>query len=104
VKSIVGRFLEHSRIYFFENGGENEVYVGSPDLMPRNLDRRVEILFPIIDKSLVCRLRDSVLETYLADDVKARIGKPDGTYEFHPVTGANGMDSQQWFIEHRSAW
>jgi polyphosphate kinase len=104
VKSIVGRFLEHSRIYFFENGGENEIYVGSPDLMPRNLDRRVELLFPVIDRRLVCRLRDSVLEKYLADNVKARIGRPDGTYDFSPVTGPDAMDSQEWFIEHRSRW
>jgi polyphosphate kinase len=102
VKSIVGRFLEHSRIYYFENGGENEIYMGSPDLMPRNLDRRVELLFPIIDKQIVGRLRDSVLEKYLADNFKSRTGKPDGTYDFQPVTGPKSMDSQAWFIEHRS--
>jgi polyphosphate kinase len=104
VKSIVGRFLEHSRIYFFENGGENEIYVGSPDLMPRNLDRRVELLFPILDKKLVCRLRDWVLEKYLSDNVKARTGRPDGTYDFAPETGAQAVDSQEWFIEYRSQW
>lgn len=102
VRSIVGRFLEHSRIYFFENAGINEIYVGSPDLMPRNLDRRVELLFPIINKALVSRLRDSVLAKYLADNVKSRTGRPDGPYEFTPVKGAKALDSQDWFIKHRS--
>jgi len=102
VQSIVGRFLEHSRIYFFENGGDNEIYVGSPDLMPRNLDRRVELLFPIDDNALMCRLRDSVLSKYLADNYKSRIGKADGAYDFKPVTGPKSVDSQAWFIEHRA--
>src|SRR5450755_4976214 len=61
VISVIGRFLEHSRIYYFRNGGDEEVYAGSADLMPRNLDRRVEILFPIEDPCLVRRIRDEIL-------------------------------------------
>jgi polyphosphate kinase len=102
VKSIVGRFLEHSRLFYFENGGDEEIYMGSADLMPRNLDRRVEILFPILDAAIVRRLRDSVLKKCLSDNHKARIGKPDGTYEFMPINGAGSVDSQAWFIRHRA--
>jgi polyphosphate kinase len=101
VRSIVGRFLEHSRLYYFENGGKEEIYMGSADLMPRNLDRRVEILFPIVDPGIVRRLKDSILEKCLADNRKARIGNPEGTYDFEPVEGAGAVDSQAWFIEHR---
>jgi polyphosphate kinase len=101
VKSIVGRFLEHSRLYYFENGGKEEIYMGSADLMPRNLDRRVEILFPIVDPAIVRHLRDSVLEKLLEDNSKARLGKPEGTYEFAPINGAGAVDSQAWFIQHR---
>jgi len=102
VKSIVGRFLEHSRLYYFENGGQEEIYMGSADLMPRNLDRRVEILFPILDAAIVRRLRDSVLAKCLEDNSKARIGKPEGTYELPPVDGVRSVDSQAWFIHHRA--
>jgi polyphosphate kinase len=80
VRSIVGRFLEHSRIYFFGNGGNEEVYVGSADLRPRNLDRRVEVLAPIGQSSLIRRLRDEILTLYLADNVKARELLSDGRY------------------------
>jgi len=80
VASIVGRFLEHSRVFFFRNGGAEEVYLGSADLMPRNLDRRVEVLFPVRDVELVRHLRDEVLETYLRDNVRTRTMRPDGTY------------------------
>ncbi len=102
VKSIVGRFLEHSRLYYFENGGNEEIYMGSADLMPRNLDRRVEILFPILDAAIVRRFRDSVLKMCLRDNRRARIGKPEGTYEFAPIDGAGSVDSQEWFIRHRA--
>jgi polyphosphate kinase len=80
VRSIVGRFLEHSRIYFFGNGGQEEGYIGSADLRPRNLDRRVEVVAPILNPSLVRRLRDEVLALYLADNVKARELQSDGRY------------------------
>lgn len=102
VRSIVGRFLEHSRLFYFYNGGNEEIYLGSADLMPRNLDRRVEILFPVISPSIVRWLRDVLLEKYLSDNVKARLGKSDGTYEFNPVKGAGAFDSQAWFIRHRA--
>src|SRR5580704_8459302 len=103
VKSIVGRFLEHSRLYYFGNGGKEEIYMGSADLMPRNLDRRVELLFPIHDAAIVRRLRDSVLKKCLADNSKTRLGRSNGTYEFMPVEGAGSVDSQAWFIEHRAS-
>jgi polyphosphate kinase len=103
VTSIVGRFLEHSRAYYFRNGGNEEIYVGSADLMPRNLDRRVEILFPIQDPRLVRYLRDHVLATYLADTVKARLLRADGTYErVKPSPAEVPLDSQQWLIDHRA--
>ena len=72
-RSVVGRFLEHSRIYWFRNGGDEEILLGSADLMPRNLNRRVEILFPVLDAGIRRRLRDEVLATYLADNQKTRV-------------------------------
>jgi polyphosphate kinase len=84
VTSIVGRFLEHSRIFYFNNGGKEEVYLGSADLMPRNLNRRVEVDFPVQDPKLVRYLRDEVLETYLREVVKARHMNSDGTYSRDP--------------------
>ncbi len=100
VTSIVGRFLEHSRIYYFRNGGKEEIYLGSADLMPRNLDRRVEILFPVEDARLIRQLRDLVLATYLADNVKARQMLSDGTYHrVQPAPGQPRMDSQAWLIK-----
>jgi polyphosphate kinase len=80
VISIVGRFLEHSRIYYFRNNGDDQIYVGSADLMPRNLNRRVEVLFPIEELRLIKFLRDEVLAIYLHDKVKAREMQPDGLY------------------------
>ena len=80
VVSIVGRFLEHSRIYYFRNGGEEEIYIGSADLMPRNIDHRVEALFPLEDQHLVQRVRDEVLAVHLADNVKARRMLSNGSY------------------------
>jgi polyphosphate kinase len=98
VRSIVGRFLEHTRIYYFGNSGEEEIYSGSADLMPRNLDRRVELLFPVLDPSLIRVVRDVILDRYLADDRRARIERPDGTYE----SGRGSMDAQAWFLSHRT--
>ena len=76
VRSIVGRFLEHSRIYYFGNDGDEQIYSGSADLMPRNLDRRVELLFPILNQKIVRYLKDVVIEKYLADTRKARFANP----------------------------
>ena len=78
VRSIVGRFLEHSRIFWFHNGGNEEVYLGSADLMARNLDRRVEILFPVLDQKLVHKLRTDVLAPCLGRHCKARVMAADG--------------------------
>src|SRR5437868_7705807 len=80
VRSIVGRFLEHSRIYYFANAGEEEIYIGSADWMPRNLYERVEVLFPIQQEGLRDRIRREILEVYLADTAKARFLQRDGTY------------------------
>src|SRR5262249_22694369 len=81
VRSIVGRFLEHSRVYYFRNGGNDKVFCGSADLMPRNLDRRVEAIFPVEDPRLASYLRESLMEVQLKDNVKARILTPEGTYK-----------------------
>ncbi len=80
VRSIVGRFLEHSRIFYFANGGEDEIYLGSADWMPRNLYERVETLFPIKDSMLKQRIRGEILEAYLADNMQARVLQSDGSY------------------------
>src|SRR6202140_1717647 len=80
VRSIVGRFLEHSRIYFFANGGQEEVFLGSADWMPRNLYERVEVLVPLADEFLRERVRHEILDSYLADNRKARILLKDATY------------------------
>jgi polyphosphate kinase len=99
VVSIIGRFLEHSRIYYFHNGGADEVYAGSADLMPRNLDHRVEIIFPVSDPKLVKRLKAGILDRYLQDEKNARIMLPDGTYQ-RRKTSPESPDSQAYFIEH----
>ncbi len=80
VISILDRFLEHSRILYFHNGGDPEIYSGSADWMPRNFRRRAEILYPIEDRGLKTRIIDEILMTYLSDNVKARVMQPDGSY------------------------
>jgi polyphosphate kinase len=80
VRSIVGRLLEHSRIFHFENGGEPEIFLGSADWMPRNLFERCEVVFPVRDPLAKARIHDEILAAYLADTVKARLQQPDGTY------------------------
>jgi polyphosphate kinase len=82
VRSIVGRYLEHSRIFYFENGGKPEIYLGSADWMPRNLYERVEVLFPLKDELLRQRICQEILPAYLADNVKARILGSDGEYTY----------------------
>ncbi len=98
VRSIVGDFLEHSRVFYFENAGNSEVYCGSSDWMPRNLLRRVEIMFPILDEKLKERVI-YILETLLADTVKARIELPDGTYERIDKRGKDLICAQEVFCE-----
>ena len=80
VRSIVGRFLEHSRIFHFSNGGNNEIYLGSADWMPRNLFERCEVVFPVRDPVALARIHEEILPAYLADTLKARLQQPDGSY------------------------
>ncbi len=99
VTSIVGRFLEHSRIFYFRNGGQEEVYLGSADLMPRNLNRRVEVDFPVQQKNLIRLVRDEILGTYLKDEAKARHMMPDGKYVRDPdFDKKNALNSQETFL------
>jgi polyphosphate kinase len=98
VRSVVGRFLEHSRIYYFANGGEAELYTGSADWMPRNFDRRVEVLAPVKDVQLKAQLKQ-ILDIYRSDNVKARRLMPDGSYErVTPSLGEKSINSQTYFI------
>jgi polyphosphate kinase len=101
VRCLLGRYLEHARIYYFANGGEAEIYCGSADLMPRNLDRRVETWFPIQAPELKRRLLDEILAIEMADTVKARVLCPDGTYQrVLPAEGEQPLEAQRWFMEH----
>ncbi len=101
VRSLVGRFLEHSRIFFFGNNGHEEIFMGSADMMQRNLDGRVETLFPIEDPLLREAIREDVLKIILADTVNASELLPDGRYvHVHPREGEPPLDSQAWFIDH----
>lgn len=102
VTSVVGRFLEHSRIYYFRNGGQERIFCGSADMMPRNLDRRVEVIFPIEDDRLANYIHKGVLEILLSDNVKARKMQPDTTYA-RPTTSAEPFSSQSWFLSNASA-
>jgi polyphosphate kinase len=80
VISIVDRYLEHSRIFFFENAGDSEIFLASADWMPRNFFRRIEVMFPVLDPRLKERIVDEILNTVLADTVKARVLQPSGKY------------------------
>lgn len=102
VTSVVGRFLEHSRIYYFYNNGEERVIMGSADLMPRNLNQRVEVLFEVEDQAMVHYLHDEVLTTYLSDNLKARIMLPDGSYRRNkPESGQPEISAQAAFLARR---
>jgi polyphosphate kinase len=102
VISIVGRFLEHSRIFYFHNAGNEEVYLGSADMMPRNINRRVEVLFPVERAPLIRLIREKILRIYLADNVNARRMKSDGTYERVPLKpGDKQVDSQAVLLKVR---
>ncbi|MFA6711038.1 MAG: polyphosphate kinase 1 [Candidatus Methanomethylophilaceae archaeon] len=104
VTSVVDRFLEHSRIYYFNNNGEPEMYMGSSDMMPRNLIARVEVLYPILDKRMMISIRENILKVCLADNVKAKMLLPDGSYVPVSKNGEKSLRSQQWFIDNRGIW
>jgi polyphosphate kinase len=99
VTSVVGRFLEHSRIYYFRNGADEEIYLGSADLMPRNIDRRVEVLFPLEGQELIQHVKDEILSIYLADTIKARQMHSDGSYVRRPRANSTAMNSQSALID-----
>jgi polyphosphate kinase len=99
VRAIVGRFLEHSRIFWFQNGGQDELFIGSADLMERNLDRRVETLTPVRDPDLLAHLRDVVLQAYLQDTDRAMTLDSTGRYE-RPQPGPEPFNSQQVLLRH----
>jgi len=102
VISIVGRYLEHSRIYYFLNDGSEEIYMGSADLMPRNLNRRVEVIFPVEDSRMIRNIRDDILETYLADNLKARFMQSDGSYlRLNPEEGQVAINTQEHLLTQR---
>src|SRR5215472_16578859 len=99
VTSIVGRFLEHSRIFYFPNAGREEVYLGSADLMPRNLNHRVEVDFPVGDKNLIRLIRDEILATYLKDQAKARHMTSEGKYVREPgYDRKDALNAQETFL------
>ena len=105
VTSVVGRFLEHARIYYFHNGGEEEIILGSADLMPRNLYRRVETLYPIEDEAIKVALRDDILKIHLRDNLKSRLMLPDGSYQrIKPGENEEPLNSQEWLIKNRGKW
>jgi polyphosphate kinase len=105
VTSVVGRFLEHARIFYFKNGGDEEILVGSADLMGRNLDRRVETIFPIDDPHLREALRDDILFVHLRDTAKARRLTADGEYEHvRPPKGEEPFNSQLHLLERGGRW
>jgi len=106
VISVVGRFLEHSRIYYFHNNGDEEILLGSADLMPRNINHRVEVLFPVEDPRLIRYLKDDVLDIYLKANTKTRLMLPDGSYQMLRPAGEGDpiINPQEWLIKfhHRA--
>ena len=99
VRSIVGRFLEHTRIFYFENAGDEEIYISSADWMPRNLYERVEVMCPVLDLSLRQRIKDEVLAAYLADNIKSRFLQRNGNYVHPPRRkGQPGFSAQDFLI------
>jgi polyphosphate kinase len=104
VTSVVGRFLEHARIFWFANGGDDDLLLGSADLMPRNLDGRVEVVFPVLAPELRREVRDDILRTHLEDTAKARRLRADGTWtRVQPSGDEPPLDSQARIIERRRA-
>jgi polyphosphate kinase len=105
VTSIVGRYLEHARVYYFGNGGEPEIFVGSADLMPRNLNRRVEALYPVENPDMQRIVMEKIVKVHLADNVQARYLRADGTYERRqPAEDELPVNSQLRMIDQRDPW
>ncbi|MGB6679937.1 MAG: RNA degradosome polyphosphate kinase, partial [Candidatus Bathyarchaeia archaeon] len=105
VISIVGRFLEHARLYYFANGGNEEILLGSADMMPRNLTRRVEVLFSVPDSRLRRSMLENMLNIHLCDNVKSRRLLPSGKYErVMRNSGEPALNSQNWLIENKGIW
>jgi polyphosphate kinase len=105
VISIVGRFLEHARIYYFQDGEDSDVLIGSSDMMFRNLNERVEVLFSVPDPQVRTAILNNMLKIHLKDNVKARRLLPDGTYErVTPKEGERSVNSQFWLIQNRGIW
>ena len=103
VRNIIGRFLEHSRVFYFANGGDEEVYIGSADWMSRNLKHRIEVVTPISDPALKHYLKNVLLTAYLRDNVKARELQADGSYAEVPrASGEKPFTSQTFFIGKES--
>lgn len=101
VRSIVGRYLEHSRVFYFYNDGNEEIYLSSADMMQRNLDRRVEIAFPVENQKLKEEILKTLIKVTLKDNVKARILNPDGTYKLAEVKDTSKrVNSQEWLMNH----
>jgi polyphosphate kinase len=98
VRSIIGRFLEHSRVFYFANAGEDEIYIGSADLMHRSFDRRVEVAVPILDPEIGRYLKEEYLDAYLRDEVNAWVLKADGSYNKSHQRNKGGCDSQMHFV------
>jgi polyphosphate kinase len=99
VRSVVGRFLEHSRVFWFSNGGDDQVYIGSADWMSRNLRNRIEVVAPVTEPNAKRYLRDVLLNTYLSDNTKARELQPDGRY-VAVEGGSEAFNSQAYFMDH----
>jgi len=101
VVSVVGRYLEHSRVYYFHNNGHEEIYMGSADLMTRNLEHRVEVVFPLENAEHVRYVRDKMLDTYLKDNTRARVMQQDGTYvRLKSSDGEKAVDVQEFFMNY----
>jgi polyphosphate kinase len=101
VRSIVGRYLEHSRVFYFYNSGNEEIYLSSADMMQRNLDRRVEIAFPIENQRLKDEIIKTLIKVSLKDNIKARILQSDGSYKFAEVKDSSKkVNSQEWLMNH----
>jgi polyphosphate kinase len=104
VRSIVGRFLEHTRVYYFYNDGNDEIYMGSADIMQRNLDRRVETIFPIEDSDIKKSVKETLLNISLKDNQKARILLPTGKYVFNSkVYLQDDVNLQEWLMNYASS-